>query len=56
MKKLQHYINGSGYQEMEKELQCLMLLLENIVAFSTTEGLDIPNVLDYGRTKGDDIT
>ena len=53
MNKLQNYINGSWVSGDGEGTPMFDAVTGEIVGFSTTEGLDIPKVLDYGRTKGD---
>ena len=51
--KLQNYINGKWVTGEGDGTPMFDAVTGEIVGFSTTEGLDIPKVLDYGRTKGD---
>ena len=53
MNKLQNYINGSWVSGDGEGTPMFDAVTGEIIGFSTTEGLDIPKVLDYGRTKGD---
>ena len=50
--KLQNYINGSWIEGEGDGTPMFDAITGEIIAFSSTEGLDIAKVLEYGRTKG----
>lgn len=50
--KLQNYINGNWVEGQGEGTPMFDAITGEIIGFTTTEGLDIPNVLEYGRTKG----
>lgn len=50
--KLQNYINGKWVEGTGEGSPMFDAVTGEIIGFSTTEGLDIPAVLEYGRTKG----
>ncbi len=50
--KLQNYINGNWVTGEGEGTPMFDAVTGEIIGFSTTEGLEIPKVLDYGRKKG----
>jgi oxepin-CoA hydrolase/3-oxo-5,6-dehydrosuberyl-CoA semialdehyde dehydrogenase len=50
--KLQNYINGSWVEGQGEGTPMFDAITGEIIGFTTTDGLDIPTVLEYGRTKG----
>lgn len=52
MNKLENYINGHWVTGTGEGSPMFDAVTGETIGFSTTEGLDIPNVLEYGRTKG----
>ena len=50
--KLQNYINGKWVEGTGEGSPMFDAVTGEVIGFSTTEGLDIPAVLEYGRTKG----
>ncbi|MEW7290344.1 phenylacetic acid degradation bifunctional protein PaaZ [Aquimarina sp. 2304DJ70-9] len=55
MKKLESYINGKWVSGSGDGTVMHDAVTGEIIGVSTTEGLDIPEVLQYGRTKGGEI-
>ena len=49
--KLQNYINGKWVEGTGEGSPMFDAVTGEVIGFSTTEGLDIPAVLEYGRTK-----
>lgn len=52
MNKLENYINGHWVAGTGEGSPMFDAVTGETIGFSTTEGLDIPKVLEYGRTKG----
>jgi oxepin-CoA hydrolase / 3-oxo-5,6-dehydrosuberyl-CoA semialdehyde dehydrogenase len=55
MSKLQNYITGSWVEGQGEGLPMFDAVTGDIIGFSSTEGLDIPGVLEYGRIKGGSV-
>ncbi|WP_109098419.1 phenylacetic acid degradation bifunctional protein PaaZ [Aquimarina sp. AU58] len=55
MKKLESYINGKWTSGSGDGIVMHDAITGEVIGTSTTEGLDIPEVLQYGRTKGGEI-
>ncbi len=55
MKKLENYINGKWVAGSGDGIVMHDAVTGEPIGVSTTEGLDIPEVLQYGRTKGGEI-
>ena len=55
MKKIPHYIKGQWVEGTEEAIPVLDAVTGEAFAGIAIEGLDIPSVLDYGRTKGDTL-
>ena len=52
MNKLENYINGHWVKGEGDGIPMFDAVTGETIGFSTTAGLDIPSVLQYGRTKG----
>ena len=52
MNKLENYINGHWVKGEGDGTPMFDAVTGETIGFSTTAGLDIPSVLQYGRTKG----
>ncbi|WP_378186609.1 phenylacetic acid degradation bifunctional protein PaaZ [Aquimarina sp. W85] len=55
MNKLENYINGKWVAGSGDGTPMYDAVTGDIIALSTTDGLDIPAVLHYGRTKGGEV-
>lgn len=55
MKKIQHYVQGHWTEGKEEGIPVLDAITGKTFASVATEGLDIPEILQYGRTKGGEI-
>lgn len=55
MKKIQHYVNGQWTQGTESGAPVLDAITGDVIANIAIEGLDIPEILNYGRTKGGEV-
>ena len=55
MKTLQSYINGKWAEGSGDGILMHDAVTGEVIGKSTTEGLDIPEVLQYGRTKGGEV-
>ena len=53
--KLQNYINGNWIEGQGDGIPMFDAVTGEIIGFSSTEGLDIPKVLAYGREKGNTL-
>lgn len=53
MKKIQHYVKGQWTEGTETGSPIYDAITGDHFANIATEGLDIPDILQYGRTKGD---
>ncbi|WP_394974893.1 phenylacetic acid degradation bifunctional protein PaaZ [uncultured Croceitalea sp.] len=52
MKKIQHYVQGNWTTGKEEGIPILDAVTGETFTSVATEGLDIPEILNYGRTKG----
>ncbi|HKK11870.1 MAG TPA: hypothetical protein VJ945_03505, partial [Flavobacteriaceae bacterium] len=55
MKKIQHYVTGQWLEGKEEGIPIYDAITGEAFTSVATEGLDIPGILQYGRTKGGDI-
>ncbi|TYP77376.1 phenylacetic acid degradation bifunctional protein PaaZ [Aquimarina intermedia] len=55
MNKLENYINGKWVAGTGDGTPMNDAVTGDLIAVSTTDGLDIPEVLQYGRTKGGEV-
>lgn len=55
MNKLENYINGKWVAGSGEGTPMHDAVTGDLIAVSTTDGLDIPEVLHYGRTKGGEV-
>tara|TARA_R110002073_G_scaffold279026_1_gene443250 strand:- start:545951 stop:548449 length:2499 start_codon:yes stop_codon:yes gene_type:complete len=55
MNKIQHYVQGQWTEGKEAGLPILDAITGEAFTSVATEGLDIPEILNYGRTKGGEI-
>lgn len=55
MKKIQHYVNGRWTEGKEEGTPVLDSITGDVISNIAIEGLDIPNILEYGRTKGGEV-
>ncbi len=55
MKKIQHYVQGQWSEGKDEGIPIYDAITGEFIANSAVEGLDIPEVLNYGRTKGGEI-
>ncbi len=55
MKKIQHYVAGSWTEGKEAGNPIYDAITGEVIAHTAIEGLDIPEVLNYGRTKGGEV-
>ncbi len=55
MKKIQHYVAGSWTEGKEAGNPVYDAITGEVIAHTAIEGLDIPEVLNYGRTKGGEV-
>lgn len=55
MKKIQHYVQGKWTTGSEEGRPILDAVTGEAFTSVATEGLDIPNILEYGRTKGGEV-
>jgi oxepin-CoA hydrolase/3-oxo-5,6-dehydrosuberyl-CoA semialdehyde dehydrogenase len=53
--KLQNYINGNWVKGQGEGIPMFDAVTGEIIGFSSTEGLDIPAVLEYGRKNGNTL-
>ena len=52
MNKISHYVSGHWIEGKEEGYPVFDAVTGELIAHIATEGLDIPSVLEYGRTKG----
>lgn len=52
MKKIQHYVTGHWTEGKEEGTPILDAITGDVISNIAIEGLDIPNILEYGRSKG----
>jgi oxepin-CoA hydrolase/3-oxo-5,6-dehydrosuberyl-CoA semialdehyde dehydrogenase len=55
MKKIQHYVEGHWTEGKEEGIPVLDSITGDVISNVAIEGLDIPNILEYGRTKGGEV-
>ena len=55
MKKIQHYVTGQWTEGTEAGTPILDAVTGEAFASVAVEGLDIPEILNYGRTKGGEV-
>ncbi len=55
MKKIQHYVQGQWTEGKEEGIPILDAITGEAFTSVAIEGLDIPEILQYGRTKGGEI-
>jgi len=55
MKKIQHYVTGQWIEGKDEGIPVLDAITGDVIANTAIEGLDIPEILNYGRTKGGEI-
>lgn len=55
MKKIQHYVQGKWTEGKEEGIPVLDAITGEAFSCVAIEGLDIPEILNYGRTKGGEV-
>ena len=55
MSKIQHYVTGQWTEGKEEGMPVLDAITGEVISNIATDGLDIPEILQYGRTKGGEI-
>ncbi|WP_299889432.1 phenylacetic acid degradation bifunctional protein PaaZ [uncultured Lacinutrix sp.] len=55
MKKIQHYVQGQWTEGKEEGVPVLDAITGDAFTSVAIEGLDIPEILNYGRTKGGEV-
>lgn len=55
MKKIQHYVTGQWINGKDEGTPVLDAITGEVISNIAIEGLDIPEILNYGRTKGGEI-
>ncbi|AXT19156.1 phenylacetic acid degradation bifunctional protein PaaZ [Flavobacteriaceae bacterium AU392] len=55
MKKIQHYVTGEWTEGKDEGTPVLDAITGDVIANTAIEGLDIPEILNYGRTKGGEV-
>tara|TARA_R110000868_G_scaffold196650_1_gene442660 strand:+ start:37504 stop:40002 length:2499 start_codon:yes stop_codon:yes gene_type:complete len=55
MKKIQHYVTGQWVEGKEEGIPVLDAITGEAFTSVAIEGLNIPEILQYGRTKGGDV-
>jgi len=55
MKKIQHYATGQWLEGSDDGLPVFDAITGDLIANAAVEGLDIPEILQYGRTKGGEV-
>lgn len=55
MKKIQHYITGQWLEGKEEGTPIYDAITGEVISNVAIEGLDIPEILQYGRTKGGEV-
>jgi len=55
MKKIQHYAIGNWQEGADEGIPVFDAVTGEIIANSAVEGLDVPAILNYGRTKGGEV-
>ena len=55
MKKIQHYVTGQWIEGKEEGTPVHDAITGDVISNIAIEGLDIPEILQYGRTKGGEV-
>ncbi len=55
MKKIQHYVTGQWTEGKEEGMPVYDAITGDLISNIAIEGLDIPEILHYGRTKGGEV-
>ena len=55
MSKIQHYVTGQWTEGKEEGMPVLDAITGEVISNIATDGLDIPEILQYGRTKGGEM-
>ena len=55
MKKIQHYVSGGWTEGKDEGNPIHDAITGELIAHTAVEGLDIPEILNYGRTKGGEV-
>ena len=55
MKKIQHYVQGQWTEGKDEGIPVFDAVTGELIANSAVEGLDVPEILQYGRTKGGEV-
>lgn len=55
MKKIQHYATGQWLEGIDEGIPVFDAITGELIANSAVEGLDIAEILQYGRTKGGEV-
>tara|TARA_R110002073_G_scaffold14554_2_gene59337 strand:- start:17244 stop:19742 length:2499 start_codon:yes stop_codon:yes gene_type:complete len=55
MKKIQHYVQGQWTEGKEEGAPIFDAITGEVISNIAIEGLDIPEILQYGRTKGSEM-
>lgn len=55
MKKIQHYVQGQWKEGTEEGAPIFDAITGEVISNIAIEGLDIPEILHYGRTKGGEV-
>lgn len=55
MKKIQHYVQGQWTEGKEEGTPIFDAITGEVISNIAIEGIDIPEVLQYGRTKGGEV-
>ena len=55
MKKIQHYAIGKWQEGADEGIPIFDAVTGDLIANSAVEGLDVPEILNYGRTKGGEV-
>jgi len=55
MKKIQHYVSGQWTEGKEEGTPVYDAITGDVISNIAIEGLDIPEILHYGRTKGGEV-
>ena len=55
MKKIQHYVTGQWTEGKNEGIPVLDAITGEVISNIAIDGLDIPEILQYGRTKGGEV-
>ena len=55
MKKIQHYVQGQWTEGKDEGAPIYDAITGEVISNIAIEGLDIPEILQYGRTKGGEV-